>query len=87
MKLFIKSFLLLCSIGTFIMINSAFANVAINKKKINGPECTSHLMKVLKINSNDAYQICSSHSEEVKLCLIQNKQLRKNELLKKCQNK
>jgi hypothetical protein len=77
------AFLFIASLVTF----NLQAATSISKKKINGPECTAHLMSALNIKSEEAYQICSSHNEEVKLCLIQNRQLGKKELLKKCHQK
>lgn len=66
---------------------SVNAESSISKRKINGPECTSHIMNALGLKAEEAYQICSSHTEEVKICLIQNRKLNKQELLKKCQKK
>jgi hypothetical protein len=64
-----------------------FAGQTVSKQKINGPECTGHLMKALNLKALDAYQICSAHGEETKVCLIQNNTLSKRDLVRKCHQK
>lgn len=59
----------------------------INLEKINGPECLTHLKKSFKFKASEAYQICSMKSEELKVCLIENRKLSQNELLKVCHKK
>lgn len=80
-------FKIVITTSIFLTTFNTHAGTSISKRKINGPECTSHIMKVLGVKAEEAYQICSSHSEEVKICLIQNRKLNKQELLKKCQQK
>lgn len=72
------------TIIVFLMLSINSYSDTVSKNKVMGPECTGHLMKKLKLNSEDAYQICSQHNEETKLCLIENSKLSKKELMKKC---
>ena len=72
----------------FVIISfNLFAEGTLNKKKISGPECTSHLIKDLAFKAESAYQICSAQSEAVKICLIKSRNLNKQEQLIKCHQK
>jgi hypothetical protein len=82
-----KNFFSILIFPALLITTSLHAETRISKNKINGPECTTHLIKVLNIKPEEAYQICSSHSDEVKVCLIQNSKLSKKEILKKCHTK
>lgn len=77
------------SLFCFLLVTTAFAVNAseIDIAKISGPECTAYIKEEFELTAEKSYQICSSSSEETKVCLIENSKLAKSKLIEKCHAK